>query len=257
MLDSILEQTYRHIEMIFVDDGSTDDTVDIIEEYKEKFSSRGMQLIYLFQENAGQAAATNKALKIIRGDYFCWIDGDDYLYPDSVEKKITFLEAHTDYGMVTTDFHIKHLSDGRVERKSVPYGTLNWQTNQFYLAIAGESIIENLAHMVRTEAYRSINPSMDIVDTREGQNYQIILPVLYSFKRGYIDEPLACYMIHEDSHSNMQRSYEERIERYNSLIRMLYETFEQVGIPENSRDYLVRESTFSMEKERFIDYAGT
>lgn len=255
LLDSVLNQTFKNIEMIFVDDGSTDDTAEIINHYMKLFDAKGMRLKYYFQENAGQAAATNRALKEIGGNYFCWIDGDDYLYPESIEKKVVFLENHLDYGMVTSDFDIQYLSDGRMEKKSKLYGTLNWQTDQFYLTVVGESIIENLAHMIRTEAYRCINPEMTIVNTREGQNYQIILPILYSFKRGYIDEPLACYRIHDDSHSRRRRTYEEQINRYDALIDMLHKTLKQMGIPKKNRDYMVRESTFCVEKERFMDYA--
>ena len=257
LLDSILNQTYKNIEMIFVDDGSTDDTAEIINQYMDLFDLKGMKLKYFFQENTGQAAATNRALKEVKGDYFCWIDGDDYLYPEAVEKKVDYLEKNLDCGMVTSDFYIYYLAEGRVERKGKLYGTLNWQSNQFFLTVTGESIIENLAHMIRTESYRKANPAMNIVDTREGQNYQIIIPVLYLYKRGYIDEPLACYRIHADSHSRRYRTYEEQISRYDSLIDMLRKTLEQLGIPEKSIDYIIRESTFCIEKERYIDYAGT
>lgn len=256
LLDSILDQTHKNIEMIFVDDGSTDNTAEVIHQYKIKFNQNGMQFKYLFQENRGLAAATNTGLKEINGDFFCWIDGDDYLYPKAVEKKLAFLEEHPDFGMVTSDFHMYYLSDGRVERKSELYGTLNWQTNQFFLAITGESIIENLAHMIRTEAYRRINPTMNIVETREGQNYQIILPILYSYKRGYINEPLGCYRIHEDSHSRRHRTYEEKITRYDSLIDMFRRTLKQMEIPEKSIDYMVKESIFCTHKEWFIDHAS-
>lgn len=252
LLRSILNQTYKKIELIFMDDGSTDNTKDIIREYTEIFSRGGMALRYIYQDNAGQTAATNRALKMISGKYLCWIDGDDFLYQNAVEKKVDFLEKHPDYGMVTSDFYLLY-QDGRKERKGELYKTLNWQTDQFALTIAGESIIENLAHMINVELFRRINPELNIVECLEGQNYQILLPLLYFYKRGYIDEPLGCYRIHEDSHSRKKRTHEDRLLRFDRLTDMLDEVLKSIGIEDREKIHLIRNSTFYMEKGRYID----
>lgn len=257
LLNSICNQTYKNIEMIIIDDGSTDNTKTIIRNYENSFSSNGMSLSYIYQNNAGQAAATNRALKLMSGKYLCWIDGDDFLYPTAIEKKVTFLESHSDYGMVTSDFYLYYQVDKRLERKGSIYKNLNWQTNQFALTLAGESIIENLAHMINIELYRKINPQMDILEIREGQNYQIILPVLYFYKRGYIDEPLGCYRIHNDSHCHQKRSYYDQIARFDNLINMLDDSLKRIGLTEVERLHLIKGSTFYLEKGRYIDYGRT
>ena len=56
-LNSILNQTYKNIELIFINDGSTDRTEKVVKSYIIKFEEKGMKLIYIYQENAGQAAA--------------------------------------------------------------------------------------------------------------------------------------------------------------------------------------------------------
>lgn len=76
-LDSLLNQTYNNIELIVVNDGSLDKTEEVINSYKEKLISKGMDFIYLYQSNQGQAAAINNALKYFTGKYLMWPDSDD------------------------------------------------------------------------------------------------------------------------------------------------------------------------------------
>lgn len=255
LLSSILNQTYDNIELICVDDGSNDGSSQIIEDYKRMFADKHFTLKYVYQENAGQAAATNKALKMITGQYLCWIDGDDFLFEDAIAQRVNYLKKHPDYGMVTSDFYLWHEKSGQKERKNNLYGNLSYQTNQFELTMAGEAIIENLAHMVNVELYRKINPELEINQCREGQNYQIILPILYHYKRGFINEPHGCYRIHEDSHCHRKRSFEETIVRYDGLIDMVTNTLLTTGVPRKYTEQLVKGSTFYSEKGRFLDNA--
>ena len=99
-LDSVLLQTYPSIELILIDDGSTDETKSIIESKKCSFEEKGYKLVYLYQENRGQAAAVNLGLKIFNGEFLMWVDSDDILYEDNISKKVQFLEGNPDCGFV-------------------------------------------------------------------------------------------------------------------------------------------------------------
>ena len=94
--ESILAQTYTNIELIFVNDGSKDCTEKIAMSYSEKLKSKGVQYIYIYQENAGQAAAMNKVLKIFSGKYLAWVDSDDVMTAESIKRKVAFLEKNPD-----------------------------------------------------------------------------------------------------------------------------------------------------------------
>ena len=83
-LTSVLNQTYNNIELIFVDDGSTDKTKDVVLSFKEQFEKRGYDLIYIYQKNAGQAAAINQGLKVFKGEFLMWIDSDDLMFPSEM-----------------------------------------------------------------------------------------------------------------------------------------------------------------------------
>lgn len=85
-LDSILEQTYQNFEVIIVNDGSNDNTSNVLAEYAKKYPQK---IIHIDQENAGAAAARNNAMKSATGDYIAYIDSDDYMDKDYFETLIT------------------------------------------------------------------------------------------------------------------------------------------------------------------------
>ena len=76
-IDSALAQTYTRTEVIVVDDGSTDDSSEIIAGY-------GDRIIPVLKENGGQASAFNAGFAKSRGDVICFLDADDYLFPQAI-----------------------------------------------------------------------------------------------------------------------------------------------------------------------------
>jgi len=81
-IDSILNQTYRNIELILIDDGSIDCSLDICNRYANK----DKRIKVLHQENFGVSAARNSGLRYAVGDYVTFVDSDDYVAPDYIEK---------------------------------------------------------------------------------------------------------------------------------------------------------------------------
>ena len=94
LIDSILFQTYDNMEFVIVNDGSTDKTQLILEEYKDKFKERQIKYIILKQENKGQATALNNALKYVTGKYLVWPDSDDYYEKSALEDMVLCLEEN-------------------------------------------------------------------------------------------------------------------------------------------------------------------
>ena len=81
-LDSVINQTFRDLEIICVNDGSTADSLHIFEEYKKQDD----RIILLNQENMGQGNARNIGLKIARGEYIGFVDADDWIDLNFFEK---------------------------------------------------------------------------------------------------------------------------------------------------------------------------
>ncbi len=93
-IESIFAQTYRSIEVLVVNDGSTDGTAKVPEGF-------GELIRMIHQGNAGQAAARNHGLKAAKGDFIAFQDADDLWLPDKLEIQMKYLEAHPDAGLCT------------------------------------------------------------------------------------------------------------------------------------------------------------
>src|SRR5947209_231443 len=89
-LESLRAQTYQNWECIVVDDGSTDDTADVV----ARFIERDERVRYMWQENQRQSVAKNTGLAEARGPYVQFLDADDLIEPRKFERQVEFLEAH-------------------------------------------------------------------------------------------------------------------------------------------------------------------
>jgi glycosyltransferase involved in cell wall biosynthesis len=95
-LSSCFDQTYQNLEVIVVDDGSTDNTKQVIEPFNER-------IVYLYQENQGVSTARNRGLDRAKGDHIAFLDADDYLLKDSVGIRVDILQKHPEVDTVFTD----------------------------------------------------------------------------------------------------------------------------------------------------------
>ena len=96
-IESVLAQTYRQIELIIVDDGSTDNTASVIEYYKNKYPD---VIRYFYQKNSGPNAARNKGLDLVQGEFIALLDADDEWFPEKLDKQVSFAHANPKYGMI-------------------------------------------------------------------------------------------------------------------------------------------------------------
>lgn len=95
-LDSIFEQTYKDYETIVVDDGSTDNTRDVLDPYMD-------QIHYIYQENRGRSEARNTGIKAALGKYVAFLDSDDLWPPGKLERQIEILEGDGDIDFLFGD----------------------------------------------------------------------------------------------------------------------------------------------------------
>jgi glycosyltransferase involved in cell wall biosynthesis len=99
-LDSILGQTFRDFELIVVDDGSTDNSLEILQSYVHKYPEIMRVFTHPGRWNLGISATDNRGIKEARGVYWCPQDSDNVSYPDRLERQVAFLESHPDIGWI-------------------------------------------------------------------------------------------------------------------------------------------------------------
>lgn len=264
-LDSVLKQTYKDIELIVVNDGSVDGTEKVLKSYEQKFRERGYSYICCKQENKGQAAAINAGLRRYSGEYLMWVDSDDILLPQNVEKKVEFLQKNPEYGFVICEGEVVNSNDlnnviGNLCRKK-PKG----KDNLFSDLIFERNVVfvPGVIMARRTSIEKSI-PENEIFESREGQNWQLMLPLAYSYKCGYIEEVHFCCVAHGDSHSRTERTYEEWQKRDDNCVELLTETIQRlVGMSEIEKQnwiskvhikYMVRKMELAKKYKRYQDY---
>ena len=198
----------------------------------------------------GQTAAVNTGLKLVNGEYLSWIDCDDFLTDTAIEDKLSALISNPDYSITTNDFYVvmENNLDKIVRRQGDYFGNLNFQSWQFYLALSGMAIIEANCHLVRMSCFDEIFSQRDLVACSEGQNYQLVLPLYFKYKRLYIDKPLAYYVIRNDSHYHRLRSADEWMARYDALIKMLELVLDSLGFSAMESKKLIKMSCFYQER---------
>ena len=100
-IESVLSQTYKDIEIIVVDDGSTDNAKKVLATYIEQGKIR-----YIYQNNKGLSSARNTGIQAAQGKYIKFLDSDDYLYPEQFEKQIEDIKNDNETLSVTDYFDL-------------------------------------------------------------------------------------------------------------------------------------------------------
>ena len=227
--EAILNQTYKNMELFFINDGSTDRTEKIALKYKEIFEEQGISFTYIYQENAGQAVAINKALKLFNGEFLTWPDSDDLLYRDSIEKRVMFLNKNKQFTLVRNAVNI---IDEDTKKQIGKFSLRFPKSHIFKNLITGKKVFYSpISYMVRSIDFIKTNPKREIFVTRYGQNWQMLLPISYKGKCGYIPKPLCEYYVRQNSHSRIKsKDIEDEFYKINKHEEILENVLSEMGI---------------------------
>lgn len=238
-LNSVLVQSYKKLELIFVDDGSTDHTALVVNAFRDKFYMAGIKLVYIYQKNSGQASAINNGLKFVSGEYLIWPDSDDYLDIDSIKKRVHFLEENLKYGFVRSNaMYVDAVTLKNVKRLSAL--PRRFKSCLFDGFIKGNQFWVPGCYMLRMSAFLDVNPDKEIECSFVGQNIQMLLPVSYKYECGFIDEDLFFYVITPNSHSRVKRTYVQSIERNIEYHRLLGSVCNKIQMTVKDRDKYIK-----------------
>lgn len=205
-IESVYSQDYQNMELIVVDDGSTDGSKDRIKAWEEPFAQKGSTLKYIYQTNRGPGSATDTGLKHVTGEYLSLLDADDIFLPGAIRKKARFLDEHPDYaGVRNNGWAVR----GQTRQLFIQTDEEKQITDLFTALSFGKTNNWAGSYMIRTDILFQCYPDRNINPSRLGQNFQLLLPVSYKRTFGYIDEPLMEYRIQENSHSQAKDPEEQ------------------------------------------------
>ncbi|MGB6464511.1 MAG: glycosyltransferase [Nitrosotalea sp.] len=190
-IDSAINQTYQDIEIIAVNDGSTDNSLEILKKYSDKIK-------IISKKNGGTASALNTGIKAMTGEWFKWLSADDVLYPKFVEELILEsknienknLILYTNYDIIDSE---GNLMNQRIERNfnnSDPF-----EVNVILLDHHIGNGTTSLIHKLIIDKYGMFD---EVIGYREDYELWLRYCILYKCRLYLVPKILAKYRIHEN-----------------------------------------------------------
>ena len=181
-IESILSQTYADFELIVIDDGSTDDSLSILEEYADS------RIRVFSHTNRGLAASLNRAIGLAKGRYVARQDQDDVSLPQRFEKQVRFLKEHPTAGMVGTWARILagNAETGRVHRHPSDNATLKF-------ALMFDNPFVHSSMMIRKSVFDSVGVYTTDPSRQPPEDYELWSRIARAFDVANIPEVLHIY----------------------------------------------------------------
>ena len=189
---SALDQTYDNMEIIVVDDGSTDDTKNVVRSF-------GDSVHYIFQKNRGLAGARNTGIKASKGDYLAFLDADDYFDKENIKIKVSYLEEHPQTDWVFSDWDEIDEEGNFLARGSIKWSYENKQlkTKLYEELIYNRNFIAPVTTMIKKSVIEKVGYFDPQVICQE--DYDLWLRLSLKYPAHYIDKVLVHVLIRPDS----------------------------------------------------------
>lgn len=232
-LRSLERQTFRDFEIIIVDDGSTDKTVEVAR------NTRSRAQIYT-QENQGVVAARNRGMNLAKGKYICFVDSDDVVLPERFAKQVALLDSNAELGLVYADALIIDSQGAEIGKFSDVYpvvpGDVARMLALHYCFTPMITVMVRADVLRKTGHFEKPGPISD---------YMKWIEVAHISKVHYVPEPLGCWRRHQASTSKQANKVKSYAKTRAALKRILrkYSTLEaEIGgkiIKRYSRSYFL------------------
>ncbi len=245
-IDSVLQQTYRHFELIVVDDGSTDNSRKVIESYQG-------QLIAIFQPNGGQGEAFNVGIAKAQGDIICFLDADDYYHPDKLSKIVNGFRTHPgwvqiSHGRISVDQNGNSIGLGSKTHNQGDVSQLLLRWGRYSMGITS-------ALAYRRQVLEQVLPIPTM--RNEAADTYLTAAVPFYGEVGCIDEPLMFYRMHGNNLQARTDNIQFLLEQRELNVKYINSTAAKVGLSdrfdlERDADYrslqAVQQGTFSLSE---------
>lgn len=188
-LDSIINQSYANLEVIVIDDGSTDGTSEVVKPYRSNIN-------YIYKANGGTPSALNHGLSVATGKYICWLSADDALIQDKVSKQVGLMESDPGLGFSYTSFVVIDAN-----------GTKRYDVNSAYYPNKQEMVtklmegcfINGSSVMMNSSALKIVGNFDEGLP--QAHDYDLWFRFLRHYSCEFLAEPLLAYRWHGENMS--------------------------------------------------------
>ncbi len=212
-VESVLLQAYRDVEVIVVDDGSTDGTRDVLKEYIDSG-----EIKYIYQKNNGPASARNSGIKNSSGEFIAFLDADDIWLSNKLERQISLFDSSPDVGLVYSDMeffgaHLRFNRYSEMLKRRMCRGRV-------YKELVLENFIPTSTVIVRRNVLDDVG-FFDDSGKYIGEDYDLWLRVARKYEIDFVEDILVKYRIHsgkmslsrKESYSGLCRVYKREFSR--------------------------------------------
>lgn len=207
-IDSVLSQTYEDYELIVIDDGSTDDTTEIVNKYSTD------KLRYVFQENKGRSAARNYGIKLAKGEYIAFLDSDDLFVPSKLEAQVRILDNNPCYGLVYSHANTIDENGDNLDQYSYTGNLSGWiYPDLLYIR---NNVITTPTVMVRAKALADVGGFDETMHICE--DLDLWCRIARKFQVMQICQPLAIVRVRASEQLNVLESTAARTRYYKNAI---------------------------------------
>jgi len=187
---SIVNQTYKNIELIVIDDGSKDNSPEILKRLQKQYG-----FFLEIQSNMGLSKTMNKATRnYSHGKYLAGSGSDDFLALDRIEKQVRFMEAHPEYAMVCGKAYTVDESSNVIEGFNVIDSVIDPKTSLTFESLVESNPIPSMTVMLRRDVWLECGGYNENTIV---EDLDLWLKIAYHFKIGYMDDYFAYYRWHE------------------------------------------------------------
>jgi glycosyltransferase involved in cell wall biosynthesis len=186
-VEGVLAQTYRNVEVVVVDDGSTDDTAAVV----AQFADRGVR--YVYQDNSGAAAARNRGLAETAGPLVAFCDADDVWMPEKLTVQLTHLSRHPDIALVSSH---AYACDESLRPLSVVHAARGDSEDVFEQLLVRNVVLNPTCVLARRDALEEVGGFSDL---DRWEDWDTWLKVARRHHVGFVDQPVAYVRRHDAS----------------------------------------------------------
>src|SRR2546425_2764299 len=213
-IESVLAQTYRNFELVIVDDGSTDGSLDILERYSSRYPGTVKYFSHPGRVRRGVSTTANLAIQRSHGEFWCGLSSDDAFCANKLERQLGFMQAHPEVGLlygtvIAIDEHGRPLHKVKVKDISCdpnPLVTLlewNW--------IYGQTV------MLRRECFERVGLHDEELIYSD---WELWIRILAHYQVGFLPEPVAFYRIHKGN-TSVGSPPQVQLQRHLDVMRQL------------------------------------